>query len=343
MTQNRIEWIDLAKGIGMLLVMFGHVPIPQDLSKFIYTFHVPLFFFLSGLLFSISKYPSFKTFLNKKFFSLIIPYFGLSIILTIWFFVIGFVGNPDPIGLPTRIIGIVLSIRNVFGTGTLWFISCLFITELIFYIILRRYQHSLVKIIASSAFLSIIGVGIVAFYNKPLVWNIDAALVVIIFFGLGYSIKNIDGLLNKITRPYLLPLYFLLTFVVGMSNNNIDLFSNQYGNYVLFYIAAFSGIGLVLTISKLINKNLILQFVGMNTLLLLLLHTMIFNLLQYLIPFAADLPFIKSALMGCVFVSITVLISTIFVKITNKYLPILVGKNNQINKSVIQKELSQKV
>ena len=53
---KRINWIDQAKGIGILLVVIGHMNIPQDLSKIIFSFHMPLFFFISGYLYNEKKY-----------------------------------------------------------------------------------------------------------------------------------------------------------------------------------------------------------------------------------------------------------------------------------------------
>ena len=44
---SRIGWIDTAKGIGLLCVILGHLSIPY-LDMWIYFFHMPLFFFLSG-------------------------------------------------------------------------------------------------------------------------------------------------------------------------------------------------------------------------------------------------------------------------------------------------------
>lgn len=51
-TIQRIDDWDIAKGIGILLVVMGHLGIPPMLSNAIYLFHMPLFFILSGLLFA---------------------------------------------------------------------------------------------------------------------------------------------------------------------------------------------------------------------------------------------------------------------------------------------------
>lgn len=56
MLNTRVEWVDVAKGIGIILVVLGHNQSPDYIIKFIYSFHMPLFFFLSGYLTNPSKY-----------------------------------------------------------------------------------------------------------------------------------------------------------------------------------------------------------------------------------------------------------------------------------------------
>ena len=49
--KQRIEWIDIAKGIGIIAVLIGHTN-SGILRDEIYSFHIPLFIFLSGMLFN---------------------------------------------------------------------------------------------------------------------------------------------------------------------------------------------------------------------------------------------------------------------------------------------------
>ena len=85
---NRLDYIDSAKGIGILLVVIAHINYTQQLLTIIYSFHMPLFFAISGLLFDSSKYQNFKDFLTRKIRTLICPYIlfyvlSISYILTI--------------------------------------------------------------------------------------------------------------------------------------------------------------------------------------------------------------------------------------------------------------------
>lgn len=60
--KKRIDWVDMLKGIAIICVIIGHRTwsdygaLPCMLKSWIYSFHMPLFFFLSGFVFSIDKY-----------------------------------------------------------------------------------------------------------------------------------------------------------------------------------------------------------------------------------------------------------------------------------------------
>ena len=49
LNKERIIWIDYAKAIAMFFVIFGHVDSGNYLTNWIYSFHMPLFFLLSGI------------------------------------------------------------------------------------------------------------------------------------------------------------------------------------------------------------------------------------------------------------------------------------------------------
>jgi fucose 4-O-acetylase-like acetyltransferase len=87
---QRLGWIDTAKGIGIILVVFAHTLVPslrdshmsvKFLWIFIYNFHMPLFLFLSGLLFEmgLKKYSNKRKFILGKARLLILPYITFSL------------------------------------------------------------------------------------------------------------------------------------------------------------------------------------------------------------------------------------------------------------------------
>lgn len=79
--KERLNYIDYMKTSGIYLIVLGHM-FPCPGTNFIYSFSVPLFFFISGFLFYQSD--SFNTFLRKNFYSLIIPYLFINCISLIF-------------------------------------------------------------------------------------------------------------------------------------------------------------------------------------------------------------------------------------------------------------------
>lgn len=73
MKSEQWKWVDIAKGIGIILVFLGHFNIPDTLRAEIYTFHMPLFFFLSGVVFNGHK--PINRFLGDEAKRMIVPYY----------------------------------------------------------------------------------------------------------------------------------------------------------------------------------------------------------------------------------------------------------------------------
>ena len=73
MKSEQWKWVDIAKGIGIILVFLGHFNIPDTLRAEIYTFHIPLFFFLSGVVFNGHK--PINRFLGDEAKRMIVPYY----------------------------------------------------------------------------------------------------------------------------------------------------------------------------------------------------------------------------------------------------------------------------
>ncbi len=83
-TVNRNQWMDVAKGITILLMVLGHTAIPKSLSNFIYSFHMPLFFIASGWMTNWEKYSVYE-FTIKKVKSLAVPFMIYSSIVLMLF------------------------------------------------------------------------------------------------------------------------------------------------------------------------------------------------------------------------------------------------------------------
>lgn len=83
MEKKRIDYLDIAKGIGIILVLVGHISKNDEINRFLYLFHMPLFFIISGML-----YKEKNNFCKKKIRNLIIPYFCFAIISYLYWLII---------------------------------------------------------------------------------------------------------------------------------------------------------------------------------------------------------------------------------------------------------------
>lgn len=294
--KKRIEWIDIAKGIGMVLVMLGHAQIPyvspfcdeisiQDV--FLYSFHIPLFMFLSGLCFS-DKDIKFSEFFKKKFKSLIVPYIFFAIVSVAAQCVIDFVTNHS-LSIHT-LLNEVKAVTIQIRAHTIWFLACLVFLELAFYFIKKICNNHHFKIAIFTLIFLICGIVYRKFVAINLPWNIDLVPMLMPFFAAGYCVKSVIN--SPLTKKH--SLLFVLAVIINQGVNLInlkffsphfiDVYSNAYGNYILFFISAFSGIyAMVLFCKYFDGKMKIFQYIGRNSLIFLGLHRFVFFIARMLL------------------------------------------------------------
>lgn len=294
MVEKRIEWLDFAKGLGMLFIMIGHAKPQSILSIELYTFHVPLFFFLSGYIFNYKKYNSIKLLYDNKVRTLIIPYFVFSSISYIYF-IFDYASNHNYTFniISSNILIPLIRIITAYGCGPLWFIACLIVCEFIFLIILR-YSLNEKRLCALLFICSAIGYLYARIIDILLPWAIDTAFSAIVFYGLGYLFnKHIESIQNfiswKIASVALLVNvasgYFNLKYIPFIGH--VDMIFNSYGNYFLFYISSCSGIFAVVSFCMLAKINNMLRrpfiYIGQNSFIFLAFHeTIIYPLIEHI-------------------------------------------------------------
>lgn len=134
---DRILWLDAARGIGIILVILGHIiPMDQPICHVIYSFHIPLFFFLSGMILQLQKKKAVteviesgslkaKRFIRRKCQSLLYPYVVFSFL--------GLVAIRYRDGLE-RFGDHLPGALFFLGNGPLWFLPALFVAELLFFL-----------------------------------------------------------------------------------------------------------------------------------------------------------------------------------------------------------------
>lgn len=285
------KWIDVTKGMGILLVILGHNSFDQSFLTIIHTFNMPLFFFISGYLYHYKKYklnPDY--FISHKFKRLVIPYFVTNIIVLCTFILLSFFKlSPFNISSSKKLLigvlygnGAPLSPSTVF-TNLLnvpsWFLLGLFCASLILYII--AYSHEKYGLTYSSflCFLVILfGFKIRDYVFLP--WSFDIACVSMIFMFSGYLVNyyKINWPDNKFKNNFYNLSFVLLFFGTVSINGAVDMNTRTYSNLVFFGIGGLFGTYLTIEFAKRISKreNLLTKafiYFGKNSIIILLYHT----------------------------------------------------------------------
>lgn len=138
----RIDYIDIAKGIGIILMVIGHsLNETSKLRLFIYLFHMPLFFFISGIVINKKYFYDIKSLIKNKFKGLYYPFVKYSIIFIFLhnLFVnlhlyenLGVTAKYNIINIFKSIIRALLFMQTDWLLGPLWFLWILFLSEIVF-------------------------------------------------------------------------------------------------------------------------------------------------------------------------------------------------------------------
>lgn len=269
---KRLKYNDIAKSVGMLLIMWGHIRLRDWSNAFVYAFHIPLFFTLSGMVFNKSKYDSFGSFLKKKFASLLLPYFIFSVLT--WIVWAGFAylshQKVDSFWMP---LAETLIARGSGGylvhNVPLWFVSCLFIMEVIYYFMadLNRVMISVLTIaMAVVSYYAIKCCIVIDFTAIP--WNIETAMLGIPFFAAGHWAVQLWGHQNMISwvneRKAIswtsVIVMAAIVFIGSAYNGSISFGHDDLGkNALLAYACAFVGVAMILIFCMLVGN---IQFKG---------------------------------------------------------------------------------
>lgn len=264
-SNSRIEYIDIAKGIAILCVMISHFCGGYG-HQLLFSFEVPLFFFLSGFFLSSTKAPI--NTIKKRFRQLMIPFFSLAAVVCIVRLVTAWLHDRLLIDIALDIF-----IRTFAGSyktmGAYWFLPALFIASSATSVLLRLNRGFLYCLV-----LFAIGSYVSIRLSSDMPFSCGLALASVIYVYFGAQCRQ----LNFLEKPFTSDFFYLtglgLFWLYGAKRFGVGLSVPLSLNLVL---VACSAIILVCRLSKFIMHinflSAILQFLGRHTLLLLSLHT----------------------------------------------------------------------
>lgn len=188
--KTRVEWIDIFKLLGIIAIFCGHFgEAGGRLHVFVFYYHVPLFFFASGIFAGNLEKLTFRDAVKKRFGQIMVPY---AFLVTLNMIMIIITSEDDLFTYMKYIKQFIWGIRNQMPAGALWFFTCIFCTGVIFDA-LRRVCKKDVLIFLAAMVLYLVSVTL--FPNRPdqqpsWFWNIDSACHYMIYYALGYILRK---------------------------------------------------------------------------------------------------------------------------------------------------------
>lgn len=247
------DWIDVAKGIGILFVIMGHTMFP--LHSAIDVFHMPLFFVLAGI--TLHRV-DFRVFLLKKIERIFVPYIFFALLSV-------------PFALITNFNENIINYN-----GPLWFLQTLFCATILVYLV------------ASSRHRIILGLLLTIIYSVcSTLWQIDVLpfhldrafrSAVFIFGGLLFSERigevstSLKTWLSALLFVCCFGLFFGVYYVIYSPTGHFKTGQICDGNYLLFLLSAIFGSLAVVYVGKLLHRSATLKWLGKNSLVIMAVH-----------------------------------------------------------------------
>ena len=292
-------------------------------KTWIYSFHMPLFFFATGL--TIRKRLINWNFVDGKVKALIVPYF-------LW----GTIYSQFSFGNLLRIAyGSYLTICSASTLSSLWFLPTMFIATIVAQLTVNKFADK-VSVICFIAIIVSTVRGLLPQIDIGYIWSADVALTAIGFVLVGYVFERFFSYRIKCLALNIgfivigLGLSLVGTFNKGLDRGYVLMAMNDYGHFFLFYIGAIGGCIFVYGVSvlvfqygnKIIDKGL--SYIGQNTLIVFAVQKPIIALHEQF--FGILLENVDSCAILTVTTVDTVVISMLICILINKYCKCLAGK-----------------
>lgn len=306
--KQRYKELDLMKGIGILLVYLGHNfnlnrlewnKIFEYLYGTIYSFHMPLFFFISGLILNTDKELDLNKFYKGKIKRLLIPYLFINLV------------DFFPRTLFPQLVNSEFSgVKEIlfYGTKISWFVYTLFIIFMTFPFF---YKYVFKQDKYYLFFIVLIYLNYFKIFDKIKIFSLNAVIIFYTYFYLGYMIKKIYNekikfkIKSKKIILFILNIMFLLLAYRYFEKN-----------YLTRVIFAILGILFVLNIALRMKEDTIIyrffNFLGVNSLTFYLIEG--FITVVYRVILLRIISIEHSCLLVSVFFILRVLTAYIIVK-----------------------------
>ena len=267
MASTRYEYVDIAKGLGILAVVWAHIMTSGFSHELCYAFHMPLFFLLSGMLFKREKYASLLGFVKHRSKRLFVPYLAYSLTTWVIWVVFRMLHGDTVVSWWMPLLQTVIAKGSgayLVHNSALWFIPCLFAVELMWFFVGKLNDWIAIVLsllIGGGSFLLGDFLGDDWWFLLP--WNLDAAFIALPFYGVGNlfakrlqqeKIVSYIGV-HKWGTMFIWILFTVLLIIGTLRYDTCSMGSSLYGcRGIVFFLRAFIGCAAMLCLALLLDN-----------------------------------------------------------------------------------------
>lgn len=306
--------IDAVKGVAIIAVVVGHVCTSyynsglwqEDLTAkllcdFVYSFHMPLFFIVSGYLSSIKKitHNNIKQFILNKIVAYGIPYITFSIIDFLFKILFkSYVNSPVSVS--------DLCLIFIYPIGILWFLYALLLISIVHAIMQVMFINSRIRCI-----IEVVLAFLLLFITNNFVYSelgiYDAAKFLIWYIVGVYGMPHLIKTINTKTYKALSIIGFIVFFIIETlwSFYNID---GVFGTFINFFITGIGCIAVYSIVAYYFKHQELLDYLGKNTMPIYLMHAYFISVIRIVVEkteFINDTSSIVKILI-CTFVGVVI-------------------------------------
>lgn len=357
--RERIGYYDIARGLGIIFVIIGHIDtFYVPFRSVVITFHMALFFIISGMLFmeTEEEKKSFREILKKKFCRILVPYYLFSLLaIGIEFIRLAL----QEVFYWPHFKSLLLSTFSLYGNSVMWFLPALFISEVLF-LAIRKLTSDFVTIVSVVLMTALAVWGnmqeiVGGEFSEEITAAFFRGIFCIFFICLGYYARKYMPQGKMPVYSFMILGSLLLGISVFMSkiNPKVDLRAMYWGeawistesrlvleayHVLLYLVGAVSGaLGVIFLcrgMERLCNNGIyrVLAFFGCNSLIIMATH-----LDFHILHFGTDLAeavnklYPHAVLYHGIILLFVFTVETALIIMINKYVPVLSGKHKKIN------------
>lgn len=320
MENKRMMWLDALRGFGMICITLGHLGCFELLERYLYSFHVPLFFFISGYLYHRGT-ATLPTYIKKKTMSILVPFLAWTFLSTMVNVLLGY--NTELLLLKA------LTYKGLLTWNSpLWFLLVLYMVDILFVLLDKISEKPYFKLI-------IMAVSLVAFLligDIRLTLKLNLIPLAMIYYCMGNvmrsSVENRGFFLKKWQKIPLSLLLLVTGFVLGaVLNVRVKYTHAIWGNYFYLFIGAICSILFYYILFRNVDclgNSKVLRFLGQNSLIIMCSQYWVFrvcdivtkHLFSYILWFRRDT--LKAVLFTIFTLSVISALTLLYKKLSEK-------------------------